>query len=296
MAVKPPQSPSFHAVGAIPTSLTIGTPHRILDQGATKPVLFQLEHDGKPAGFWVMKAQCQLNRGGIDILRELAGTELCAHLGLPTPAVALVRIPDRPPATDDSPLGRYMAKVYEKDRGKLAFCSAYVEAPRVDGKTLAPSRKVLPRTVRDSIVLLVTDALIWHYDRTPGNPNALLYRGRVVPIDHDHAFFKMDFVDESGCAPDFTAPADHESVSQHIAADIASQHLTSPAWDEVLRAAATLTNQTIQDMMAKWPDELDRNFAGGRVGWKEDFARFVATRRDNAVNIVEEVRCAVRKG
>ncbi len=117
-----------------------------------------------------------------------------------------------------------------------------------------------------------------------------------MPIDHERAFFKINVPDESGCAPDYTLSADPDDMAEHIAANLAGQHLDSPAWQEVLQAIERLTDQDIRAMAAKWPDELDRNWAGEHVGWKNDFIRFMVTRRNNAVNIVEEARRAVAKG
>lgn len=38
------------------------------------------------------------------------------------------------------------------------------------------------------------------------------------------------YPDESGCAPDYTLSADQDDMAQHIAANLAGQHLDSPAW------------------------------------------------------------------
>jgi hypothetical protein len=240
---------------------------------------------------WVMKPQCHTGVGGPTLLRELAGAELCARVGLKTPAIGLLRVPNDPPATDDTEAGRAAAKIYNKDRGKLAFCSRFIWAPPADPVRLGRLSKGSTPMARDGITLFALDTLIWNYDRNIGNPNALSHRRRVLPIDHDHAFFDMDAVDDSGASKvSYSAFPERPRIARHISAKLARKHWDSLAWKEFEECFCAITDEEIKAMAERWPDELDRNFHGGPVGWKANFVQFLCRRRDNVVHVLQELR------
>jgi hypothetical protein len=260
-------------------------------------MLFQLEAADRPAGLWVVKAPCSfpVAGGGPALLRELAGADLCAW-GVLTPAIGLVRFPQTPAPTDGTEQGLAAARIYQMDAGRLAFCSRYMDsAVRLEGddSRLAkpgPSSKAMDR---DAILLFALDAYLWHYDRTKQNPNALAWQDRIVAIDHDRAFHRIEAVDEAGLTPDYTELPDLDALRDHVAFPLVRQHLDSPIWDEFTAHIEALDEDAVTRMASRWPDELDRDRGGRAIGYKTCLVQFLTQRRGYVRSIVREVRDAL---
>ena len=288
-----PEPGGFHAIGKTPQTLFVGTPHAVLDQGSSKPVVFQLDDNVGTSGFWVVKAQCRSRAGGRSVIRELAGADLCAWFGLRTPRIGLLRVPTIPPLTDTSPAGEAAAHIYRNDAGKLAFCSKYIEAPRPDKGVVRRKRKPPESMIEDAITMFALDALIWNFNRTEGNPNTLLHEGHLVPIDHGHAFCNIEKIDESGCPPDYTAVPNVDDLRDHVAERFARRFAGHGSWDKFATRFHALTDDKIALMAARWPDELDVGPNGQPTGWKADCVRFLA--RLSADALVDKFQQALGK-
>ena len=282
----------FHQVGVMPRTLYLGTPQSIQNTGQSRPILFQLQDDHGAAGLWIVKAQCNSFFGCKMILAELVGADLCAWFGLNTPEVGLLRFDTSPRPTDTTAEGRAAARIYETDAGKLAFCSRYINVPHVVEDCLSLGKRRSPSIVADGVRLLLFDATSWHYDRTMKSPNAMLVRRRIVPFDHERAFYDIDAPAEDGCSRDYTANIGEEAVLRHIAAGLAAKNQDSPEWDRFVERLNDLTDSVVDTIAQRLPDELD---AGKGGSWKRDLKRFIARRRECVLNTVGEVRRVLSK-
>lgn len=285
--------PAFHEFGTGAEPLLLGTPHRVLDSGTNKPLLFQLDYGRGmvPGGQWVVKYTSIMTGAlGTPLLKELAAADLCAWVGLKTPAIGLLRFPSQPLPTDLSDVGRAAADIYRDNAGKLAFCSGFVPAPPA---TLPSNTRTLSLvTIRDAILTLALDAFIWHYDRSTKNPNALLWHDQIIPIDHECAFYGIDDETPNGTGPDYSFPCHFDVLAAHFAANIARANPGSAVWNEFVERMQQLSDEHIRAMVSRLPDELDMDYLENPGNWRERLAGFLAHRRDNVVQLVDEVRGA----
>lgn len=258
-----------------------------MNTGRSRPILFQLQDDNGPAGLWVVKAQCRSTFGRKLVLAELAGADLCVWFGLNTPEIGLLRFPSSPPPTDLTDVGHVAANIYAADAGKLAFCSRYINTPLAVETCLSLNRRRSPSIAADGVRLLLFDAAAWHYDRTSGSPNAMLVRKRIVPFDHERAFFGIDAIDNTGCSPDYDETIGEHAVLEHIAAGLAAKNHDSPEWARFVSRLEALSDAEIGALVDRLPDELTMGPMGS---WKRDLARFLARRRECVLDIVTEVQ------
>lgn len=290
---KPSTSSAFHDFGDPPATLSFGTPLRVLDAGMRKPVLYQLDGPDGPAS-WVVKAPHKERRGVTGLVCEIVGSELAAWLGLPTPAIGIVRIPAEPPGTDETDVGRAARDIYVGSAGRIAFCSRYLDhAPPLRSGDLDDLRSVPATAQEDAIRLLVLDAWLRHYDRTPNNANALALEDRLVAIDHGLSLFHLGAVDESGATLEPDTFSEPTLLVRHIAARLASKRLELPIWAELAARVRALDDGRIGAMLSRVPDELDRGLDGRPFGMKSQAAAFLRARRDAIDTILESVRACL---
>jgi hypothetical protein len=240
-----------------------------------------MEGEDGPAGDWIVKPSGRHPHGTLALLRELAGASMAAWLGLLVPAVTLTQMPQAP-----SPLGSSLTdRCLHEHAGQFAFCSRYLQVSRFEQEALlgAAATEAL---VREGLLLLMLDALLWHYDRTPSNPNALLWRGHLTAIDHDTAFRDIGAVDEdSGLGVDFGGLSFREtSWGSHFAWPLLTTHpaLAREIAEQASARMTRLEDERLDAWLARWPDALDRGRTGMPAGYKATLRQFLSTRRDRA--------------
>jgi hypothetical protein len=283
----------FHEPAGPIHDLFFGTPHRVLDKGLTRPILFQLEDERGNQGLWVVKAPSAHRRGELSLLQELAGADLCAWCGLLTPAIGLARFPNEPPPTDDTEVGRLARELYKNNAGKLAFCSRYLDsspAVEVEEGSLNDLRSVTKLARRDAMLLYALDLLIWNVDRTVRKPNALWFENRLVAIDHGNAFAGLLAVDQHGLGPDDEEMTGGHTWGDHICSKMLGKlrekkMYGTAAWRSFLRRLRRLTDVALRDMARRWPWELDRGPMGERPGLSARIVQFLETRRDRSLGV-----------
>ncbi len=136
----------------------------------------------------------------LSVVAELAAAEVCAWVGLPTPATGVLVMPDE--IEDDALLDRHREELRETfaiNRGTVAFCSRMLDLA-ADADVSVVERMAARRPgFRDSCAnLYAVDAFVRHDDRTVERPNCLLWREQLVAIDHGHAFAWLDKVGYDG--------------------------------------------------------------------------------------------------
>jgi len=169
--------------------LVAATYHRKMGSGRTKPALFGCEDEqGDPAGEFVVKFKGGLEAGVKGLTCELLSSLIADHLGIPSPAPALIKvdvaIADLIPRSDAD-----VGEVIRKSAG-LNFGSRVL----VGGFRTWPVDKPIPLTLRQTAVeLFAFDALVQNPDRRYMNPNLLWRDDEIFAIDHDAAFsFLLD--------------------------------------------------------------------------------------------------------
>lgn len=269
--------------------LRLGTPVRSLDGGTHRPLLCLLESDSGNSE-WVVKTPSMYNGMTTPLLRELIGSDVVAYGGLRTPRAGLLRIPHEPLPTDDSPDGLYARQIFERDAGKLAFCSSYVQAPAVNRTVFVHRGRMNENVLADAVRLYAIDMFLWHGDRTVDNPNCLRLQNRLLPIDHDRVLSRVGTIDATGCGPDLDEEQPHESRHRHVSRELVRKHAAHPGWDEVSGLLADLGGD-LPALLQRWPDEWDRNFGDtAPAGLKDDALRFFRHRASRVVAILETVR------
>lgn len=144
------------------------------------------------------------------------------------------------------------------------------------------------------VTLYALDACVWHYDRTNKNPNHMVVRQRVVPIDHERAFHGIEYVTTTGSPErDYADPFDGADMFEHAARKRLAAYVDHSAWDTFADQFSRLTDQEIASMMARLPDDLDYRQNAAR-SWKSDCKRFLAKRRDNVLELLRHARRSVQ--
>ncbi|MEA2481606.1 MAG: hypothetical protein QOJ07_3528 [Thermoleophilaceae bacterium] len=196
------------------------------------PGLMEAEDDG----LYVVKFR-GAGQGPKALVAEVLAGELGRGLGLGVPDVALVDVDPELARAEPDPevqdLIRASAGInFGVDflPGALTFDPASDPAPDAD---LAAS-------------LVWLDALVMNVDRTPRNPNLLVWHGRLWPIDHGAAFYQQhgDWHPEEDWARPFPAIRDHVLLPY-----------AGPIADVDERLAAELDDPTLAAIVDLVPEE-----------------------------------------
>jgi hypothetical protein len=287
LAKAPPRSLSlpglFHEPGKALQGLSISAVEAELTHGSHRPLLCQMEGPDGPVGRWIVKPSGRHPHGNLALLRELAGASVAAWVGLLVPAIELTRFPERAvPAWADSSL---TGRILREHAGQFAFCSRYLQASRLEQGALL-ARDASDALALEALRLLVLDVLLWHYDRTPTNPNALCWQGHVVAIDHDTAFRDIQALDEStGLGVNVGALSFRGTGwGMHLAFPLLSlrSSLAVEAARQVTDRMEALDDEVLLKWLAQWPDELERSWFDAPTGYKSDLFRFLGVRREKA--------------
>jgi hypothetical protein len=169
-----------------------------LREGGSLPGLVEAEDDG----LYVAKFR-GAGQGPGALVAEMVGGELARALGLPVPELVLLEI--------DPALGHAEP---DPEIQELIEASAGINL----GVDFLPS--ALPFTPADAAAadpgfaadVVWLDALITNVDRTPRNPNLLVWHGRTWLIDHGAALFR-----QHGPTPlSATATSPFPMVAEHV--------------------------------------------------------------------------------
>jgi hypothetical protein len=188
---------------------------------------------------WVVKFR-GAGQGPKALVAEILVAGLARAVGLPVPELAIVEL--------DEAFGRGERDPEIQDVLRASH-GVNVALRYLDGAFNLDPRAV-PEVVSEALAtaLVWLDALVTNPDRTPRNPNLMLWDGRVWLIDHGAALFdhhNWGRVDETRTRRAFTQIADH--VLLPWAGDVA-------AADAGL--AASLTDEVVRGVVADVPDEL----------------------------------------
>jgi HipA-like protein len=203
-----------------------------LREGGSLPALMEADDDG----LYVVKFR-GAGQGAKALVAELVAGELARRLGLLVPDIVLVELdpvlglaePD-PEIQDLITASAGLNIGLDFLPGSLPFDPA-VEAP------LDPSL---------AAAIVWFDALVTNVDRTPRNPNLLVWHERLWLIDHGAAFYAHH------ATPEFAGHADRPFplIADHVLLPFAGSVLEADA-----ELAGRLDRGTLDEVVALVPDE-----------------------------------------
>ena len=233
-----------------------------LREGGSLPGLVEADDDG----LYVVKFR-GAGQGPAALVAEVLAGELARALGLPVPELVLVELdPELPRAEPDVEIQELAAASAGINLGVDFLHGALPFTP-------AAAQAVDPGFAADVVWF---DALVTNVDRTPRNPNLLVWHGRTWLIDHGAAFFRQhgDAPLVQSATADFPHIADHVLLAAAEPLGNADARLAQPAQDVVASAAALIPDTWLgEDSTAR----------------REDLAAFLHARLRPPRGFVEEV-------
>ena len=169
-----------------------------LREGGSLPGLVEADDDG----LYVAKFR-GAGQGPAALVAEVLAGELARALGLPVPELVLAELdPELPRAEPDQEIQDLLTASAGTNLGVDFLPGALPFTP-------AAAQSIDPAFAADVVWF---DALVTNVDRTPRNPNLLVWHGRTWLIDHGAAFFR-----QHGDAPlAGTAHAAFGHIADHV--------------------------------------------------------------------------------
>ncbi|MET0818640.1 MAG: HipA family kinase [Solirubrobacteraceae bacterium] len=234
-------------------------------EGGSMPGLVEADDDG----LYVAKFR-GAGQGPAVLVAEVVAGELARAIGLPVPELVLLDVDADLAAAEPDPEIQELIQASDGANlgvdflpGALPFTPAAAEAED-------------PAFAADVVWL---DALVTNVDRTPRNPNLLVWHGRTWLIDHGAAFFR-----QYGTKPlSDTAGAAFPMIAEHVLLPHAGPLAEADARLAARAAAA------VEPAVALVPDAwLGAEPAHAR----EELTRFLQTRLQDSRAFVEEAERA----
>ncbi len=229
----PPQAP-LGAASGLPRHTAIRYV-AALREGGSLPALMEMDD----LSLWVVKFR-GAGQGPRALVAELVVGGLAHLLGLPMPPLALVRLDE----------GAEQFNRHDEIRDLLrASVGLNVGLVHLDGAfnfELVGAADLVAADLAAAVVWL--DALTLNIDRTPRNPNILIWQGRPWLIDHGAALYFHHRWEAS--TPD-AARRPFMAVADHVLLPLAGDIMAADA-----RLAPLLDRPTLEALLAQVPDEL----------------------------------------
>ncbi len=206
-----------------------------LREGGSLPALVEADDDG----IYVVKFR-GAGQGPKALIAELVAGEVMRALGLPAPEIVFVHVD--PLLARSEPDGEVQALVQASAGLNLAL--DYLPGSFDYSPLLTPT----PDPALASAVVWA-DAYLTNVDRTPRNPNLLLWHRRLWLIDHGAALYFHHFT--AGFSPYVArARSPFPQVRDHVLLPVAAD-----LEDADRRLAPLLTPRIVEDIVALVPDE-----------------------------------------
>ena len=167
-----------------------------LREGGSLPALVEADDDG----LYVVKLR-GAGQGPKALVAEVVVGELARALGLPVPELVLVELDAELARAEPDPEIQELIEASAGLNVGLDFLPGSL--PYTPASSLAPDPEL-------AAAVVWLDALVENIDRTPRNPNLLVWHGRLHLIDHGAALYRQHAGLEVARARDpFTAIAHH---------------------------------------------------------------------------------------
>ena len=236
-----------------------------LREGGSLPAIVEADDDG----LYVVKFR-GAGQGAKALVSELLAGELARALDLPVPELVLAEIdPDLARAEPDPEIQDLIAASAGTNLA-LDFLPGALAFDTAAGGRLDPD-------VAAAIVWL--DALVMNVDRTPRNPNLLVWHGRVWLIDHGAALYPQHG------ASDLAAEARRPfgAIADHVLLPFASSIADADA-----RLAPQVGDELVDALVAAIPDAWLTEPARERAA----YAGFLRGRLEGPRGFAEEAEAA----
>src|SRR5437764_4097443 len=193
-----------------------------LREGGSLPGLVEADDDG----LYVCKFR-GAGQGPKALAAEIVAGELARGLGLPVPELVLIELDPALAAAEPDPEIQELIVASAGVNLGVDFLPGAL--PYVPGGTHTP----MPAQAADVVWL---DALATNVDRTPRNPNLLIWHGRLWLIDHGAALY----LQHRGLDPAIDARKPFEHIKDHV---------LLPAAGSILDAHERLAPQLTKDLL-----------------------------------------------
>jgi len=206
-----------------------------LREGGSLPAVV----DTDEAGLFAVKFR-GAGQGARALVAEIIVARLALHLGLPVPEPALIHLEEGFGRTEPDP---EVQDILRGSRGLNVGLRFLEGAFSYD--PVAVADRVSPELASDIVWL---DALTTNIDRTPRNPNILLWQNEIWLIDHGAALYfhhNWDTVDPERARQPFAPIADHVLLP-----------IAGPTEEADARLAPQLTEDVLGEILNEVPDDL----------------------------------------
>jgi hypothetical protein len=199
-----------------------------LREGGSLPGLVEADDDG----LYVLKFR-GAGQGVKALVAEVIAGELARALGLPVPEVVRIEVDPALGVAEPDP------EIQDLITGSTGTNIGLDFLPGSLPYTPAAGLQPVPETAAEIVWL---DALVTNVDRTPRNPNLLVWHERVWLIDHGAAlyFHHRDWDPEADAAKPFPAIADHVLLPYAGSILEADERLAERMTPEALRQVVAL--------------------------------------------------------
>ncbi len=246
-----------------------------LREGGSLPAVVETD----AGGLFVVKLR-GAGQGAAALVAELIVGLLAAHLGLPVPELALIDVDPAFGRTEGDPEIQDLLRASHGLNVGLRYLDGAFNYDPLAGAAL-----VTPGLAADVVWL---DALVSNVDRTPRNPNLLVWHRGIWLIDHGAALYfhhHWPAVDDATPRRPFTHVKDHVLLPQ--AGDLRAADA---------RLAGRIDAAVIADILALVPDDLIVPGDGGGFdspdAARAAYARYLLARLEAPRAFVDEAVAA----
>jgi hypothetical protein len=241
-----------------------------LREGGSLPGLVEADDDG----LYVVKFR-GAGQGPRALVAEWLAGELARAIGLPVPDLVGIEID---PALGDAEPDEEIHDLVGKSGG-LNLGMDFLPGALTFNPAAATARDVIDPGLAADIVWF--DALVTNPDRSPQNPNLLIWHGRPWLIDHGAALY----IHHSWRDPDEHGRRPFERIGQHVLLPYAGSIETADG-----RLASRIDERTLTDLAGALPDAwlLDDPVIGDAEAQRRAYVRYLGRRLEAPRPFVEE--------
>lgn len=206
-----------------------------LREGGSLPGLVEADDDG----LYVVKFR-GAGQGPKALVAEVVAGELARALGLPVPELVLVDVdPDLTRAEPDQEIQELVTGSGGINLGMDYLPGSVTYSPAADG---APTRAPAADLAAEVVWF---DGLVTNVDRTPHNPNLLVWHRRLHLIDHGAALY----IHHSWRDPQTHARQPFAMLAEHVLLPVAGSVAQADS-----RLASRVTSELLEEVLALVPD------------------------------------------
>jgi hypothetical protein len=238
-----------------------------LREGGSLPGLVEADDDG----LYVLKFR-GAGQGVKALVAEIVAGELARTLGLAVPEIVLIEVDPALGAAEPDP------EIQELITGSAGLNVGLDYLPGSLPYTPAAGLQPAPEAAAEIVWL---DALVSNVDRTPRNPNLLVWHGRLWLIDHGAALY----FHHRAWSPEADAARAFPAIADHVLLPLASSLLEADA-RSVERLAVDALRDAVSLLPAEWAD---------REAYVDYLARRLAAPRAFAGE-AEQARVGLQRG